>query len=109
MTEELAPEDRVSRQHIGSGYFDLLDIPLVSGRTLSAESGTDATDAVILNEAAAKNFGFTPETARGKKVRTYVYENGQTYGDLTGYCDWRSERSPQCLHERVYCPHRVYE
>ena len=84
LTEEIAPEDRVSRQHIGYDYFNLLDIPLVSGRTLSAESGTDATDAVILNEAAAKNFGFTPETALGKKVRTYVYENGQTYGDLTG-------------------------
>lgn len=84
MAEEIAPEDRVSRQHIGYQYFELLDIPLVSGRTLSSESGTDATDAVILNEVAAKNFGFTPETALGKKVRTYVYENGQTYGDLTG-------------------------
>jgi len=84
LAEEIAPEDRVARQHVGYDYFDLLDIPLVSGRTLSSESGTDATEAVILNEAAAKNFGFTPETALGKKVRTYVYENGQTYGDLTG-------------------------
>ncbi|MEM6843521.1 MAG: ABC transporter permease [Bacteroidota bacterium] len=84
MTEEIAPEDRVSRQHVGYDYFDLLDIPLISGRTLSSESGTDASEAVILNEAAAKNFGFTPETALGKKVRTYVSENGQTYGDYTG-------------------------
>lgn len=107
MTEELAPEDRVSRQHIGSGYFDLLDIPLVSGRTLSAESGTDATDAVILNEAAAKNFGFTPETARGKKVRTYVYENGQTYGDLTGTVigvvkDHHSASMKECIAPTVF-------
>ncbi len=83
-TEEVGPEERVWRQHIGYDYFDLLDIPVLSGRTLSVKSGTDATDAVILNETAAKNFGFTPETALGKKVRTYVSENGQTYGDLTG-------------------------
>ncbi|WKN40687.1 ABC transporter permease [Tunicatimonas pelagia] len=84
LAEEATSNDRISRQHVGYEYFNLLDIPLVSGRTFSLESGTDATDAVVLNEAAVKKFGFTPETALGKKVRTYVYENGQTYGDLTG-------------------------
>lgn len=84
MLEEVKSQDRVSRQHVGFSYFDMLNIPLVSGRAFSEESGTDASDAVVLNEAAAKAFGYTAESALGKKVRTYVAENGQTYGDLSG-------------------------
>ena len=84
MTQEPDEGSRVFRQHVGYDYFDLLDVPLVSGRTFSEASGTDDTAAVVLNERAVRQFGFTPETALGKRVRTYVYENGQTYGDLTG-------------------------
>ena len=84
MAKEKDRGSRIFRQHVGYDYFDLLDIPLVSGRIFSAASGTDDTAAVVLNERAVRQFGFTPETALGKSVRTYVYENGQTYGDLTG-------------------------
>ena len=84
MTKKQDRGNRIFRQHVGYDYFDLLDIPLVSGRTFFAASGTDDTAAVVLNQRAVRQFGFTPETALGKSVRTYVQENGQTYGDLTG-------------------------
>ncbi len=75
---------RTWRQHVGYDYFNLLDVPLIAGRTFLATSGTDDTAAVVLNERAVRQFGFTPETALGKSIRTYVAENGQTYGDYTG-------------------------
>ena len=76
--------DRIWRQHVGYDYFALLDVPVVAGRTFSEANGTDATAAVVLNEAAVAQLGYTTTSAIGQKVRTYVAENGQTYGDLTG-------------------------
>ena len=81
---QLESGDRIWRQHVGYDYFALLDVPVVAGRTFSEASGTDATEAVVLNEAAVAQLGYTTSSAIGKKVRTYVSENGQTYGDLTG-------------------------
>ena len=81
---QLESGDRIWRQHVGYDYFALLDVPVVAGRTFSEASGTDATEVVVLNEAAVAQLGYTTSSAIGKKVRTYVSENGQTYGDLTG-------------------------
>lgn len=39
-------------------YLDLLNIPIVSGRNFSTQHQTDAQEAFIINEAAAKTFGW---------------------------------------------------
>ncbi len=48
-------------------YLDVLDIQLASGRNFSYEFGTDSS-ACIINESAARRFGWNNESAIGKKV-----------------------------------------
>ncbi len=52
---------------IDPDYLDILQIKLVSGRNFSNEFGMDSS-ACIINESAAKRFGWTPEEAIGKKM-----------------------------------------
>lgn len=40
-------------------FFEVLDIPFVSGRSFSIERGTDQAEAVILNEKAVEHFRFS--------------------------------------------------
>lgn len=48
-------------------YLETLGIELAAGRTFSREHGTDATEAFLLNETAARAMGWTPEEAVGKQ------------------------------------------
>jgi putative ABC transport system permease protein len=48
-------------------YIKTLNLQLVSGRDFDKSMGTDATEAAIINETAAKNFGWGGE-AIGKKI-----------------------------------------
>jgi putative ABC transport system permease protein len=50
-----------------------LGLKVIAGRDFSAAFGTDSTGAVILNRAAATEFGFTPETAVGHWVFNTIY------------------------------------
>jgi putative ABC transport system permease protein len=50
-------------------YVKTLGLKMVAGRNFSAQFGTDTTDAVLINETAAKELGFTPEQAIGKWVK----------------------------------------
>lgn len=52
---------------IDPDYLNVLKINLVSGRNFSDEFGTDSSSCII-NESAAKRFGWTPEEAIGKKM-----------------------------------------
>jgi len=52
---------------IDPAYLNVLHISLVSGRNFSDEFGMDSS-ACIINESAAKRFGWTIEEAIGKKV-----------------------------------------
>ncbi len=52
---------------VGWGYVETLGIEMAAGRPFSQARGTDST-ATVLNEAAARDFGWTPEEAIGKKI-----------------------------------------
>lgn len=48
-------------------YIETLGLEMLAGRSLSREYSTDST-AAILNEAAVRDFGWTPEEAVGKQL-----------------------------------------
>jgi putative ABC transport system permease protein len=51
--------------------YDLIDaykMEMISGRTFSREFSTDTSGTLIINEAAARRIGWTPQEAVGKKL-----------------------------------------
>lgn len=53
---------------ISYDFLDVLDIDIVTGRGFSREFPSDSTNAIIINEKAVRSFGWTNETALGKKL-----------------------------------------
>ena len=71
---------------VGPNFFSLYNIRLLSGRVLSDSRAHDvwregSTEAnVLINEAAAKRFGYSPQSALGK---TFIeHEEGYTAGKI---------------------------
>ncbi len=52
-------------------YPKIFDLEMVEGRTFSRDHSTDITDALLINEEAAKTLGWTIEEAIGKEIRNY--------------------------------------
>lgn len=56
-------------------YIPLYKMKIVAGRAFSRDFMADTTQAMVLNEAAVKMFGFTsPEQAIGKKFKQWKHE-----------------------------------
>jgi len=54
--------------NVDSNYFDTYDMKLAAGRFFSSSIPTDTSEAVIVNEAAVRTFGWQkPENAIGKR------------------------------------------
>ncbi|MDX1547191.1 MAG: ABC transporter permease, partial [Rhodothermales bacterium] len=90
-------QPRIGTESVGYGYFEMLGLEMVAGRSFSraypADAGIRPNDSphlhvfergMILNEAAVRWIGWTPEEALGKTVRYYAYENGTYYTDIRG-------------------------
>lgn len=58
-------------------FVKTLGLKIVAGRDFSPQFATDTTDAVLINETAAKKLGFTPQQAIGKWVKNTVRDNGK--------------------------------
>lgn len=77
------PEDkRPSMQTVWLGYdfFETLNMQFVAGRSFSTKHATDATSGFIINEAACRELGWTPQDAIGKGFgSSYIddWNNGQ--------------------------------
>jgi putative ABC transport system permease protein len=66
-------------------YINHYDMKLLAGRGFSRDFMTDTTQAMVLNEAAVKMFGYTsPEQAIGKKFRQWGRE-GKIIGVLQDF------------------------
>jgi putative ABC transport system permease protein len=52
-------------------FVDTYGLNVIQGRNFSKEFSTDIQGAVILNQTAAKEIGYTPEEAIGKKLYRY--------------------------------------
>ncbi|MGH7451584.1 MAG: ABC transporter permease, partial [bacterium] len=95
---EGVPEDqRQGMQTVWTDFdfIELLGLELAAGRSFSRKFATDATSAFILNEAAVKALGWTPETAIGKSFGSaeivdwgqgqWIERNGQVIGVLKDF------------------------
>lgn len=65
-------------------FVDTFGFELIEGRNFSREFGTDIQGAIILNEAAVKEIGLTPEEAVGKKLNRFVDIDKFREGNIVG-------------------------
>jgi putative ABC transport system permease protein len=66
-------------------YINQFKIKMVAGRGFSKEFGTDTTQAMVLNEAAVKLFGYSsPQQAIGKKFKQWGRE-GKIIGVMKNF------------------------
>ena len=93
-------EDRsnIGHQMVDYGYFEMLGVDIVAGRSFSTAFRADEgvlpegenqhfhlyERGYIINEAAARHNGWTPEEALGQQMRLYTFENGTYFTDLRG-------------------------
>ncbi|MGH7453660.1 MAG: ABC transporter permease, partial [bacterium] len=61
-------------------FLSVYGIPLVAGRGFDKEMATDQTTAFIINETAAREFGWTVESAIGKKFQWGTTKSGEIIG-----------------------------
>lgn len=65
---QLQREDyQLPRLYAHYDFPETFSIPLAAGRSLSREHPADVEDGILINEAAARYFGWTPEEAVGRK------------------------------------------
>jgi putative ABC transport system permease protein len=57
---------------VKANYFELLDIPLVAGRTFNEQRASDATEAVIVNETFVSDWGLTDPIGQQVEGRTII-------------------------------------
>jgi putative ABC transport system permease protein len=62
---------------VGYDFFETLRMPFVAGRSFSKAIPSDEKAAFVLNEAAARALGWTPEDATGKRFGSQFIEDWQ--------------------------------
>ena len=86
---------------VDEDFLNVLDIDLIAGRNLDSERGTDAQEAVMVNETAVRDFGWgSPEEALGKVVRrpsgkgkTLRMEPYRVVGVVGDFQSWTAKRA----------------
>jgi putative ABC transport system permease protein len=88
----VVPEGRTQEQAItmevipvDHHYVKAIGLKIKAGRDYSEQFSTDAETGVLINESAAKAFGWTPEEAIGKGISTAGMEKGKVIGVLADY------------------------
>jgi putative ABC transport system permease protein len=72
-------------QSVKYNYFSTMGIEIIAGREFSRISPNDSTDGIIINEAAAKVFGWSPEEALQKAMRVGEIMEGHVLGVVKNY------------------------
>jgi putative ABC transport system permease protein len=67
------------RNEVDQGYIELLEIPMVAGRTFTSNRKMESQNKVIINRASAKQYGYEPEEMVGKNLyfdwgKRYTFE-----------------------------------
>jgi len=80
--DAIAERDRAVQMNIQAvhyGFFETFSIELAKGRPVSREFATDSADAIIVNEAAIRSFGWTGDPV-GRKLRIGEIKEGVIIG-----------------------------
>lgn len=85
-------------------YLSVMDIPLLAGRNFDPSISADTLTSVIFNEAAAKDFGWTPEEAIGQPLTGYSRDPERTpivIGVVKdfNFFSFRDKVEPQLFHQ----------
>jgi len=69
---------------VGDGYFEMLGIPLLEGRTLDARDGTDAHPTLVLSRTAAERI-YPGEDPVGRSLKIGISADGKdAYAEVVG-------------------------
>ena len=81
-----SPEERILFENIRVDYefYETMGFELVTGRWFSRDFGSDTTKMVI-NEAAARVMGFSPEEAVGQKIKLWEEHDLEIVGVLKDF------------------------
>ena len=79
MTDGKMSPTNINFNFVDHDFLSTYDIKLLAGRDFLREVKADDTTAVLINETAVKDFGWTPEQAVGKKFRM-----GRNEGKIIG-------------------------
>ena len=60
------------------GYFEVMNIPVLQGRSYTGEFSSDTTDAIVLNEAAVKALGITDPIGKSVSFENNKYDKYTT-------------------------------
>ncbi len=71
--EDLEAAKGMGFKHVSYGFVEMYDLEIVAGRNFSRQHITDSANAIMLNEAAVRNFGWTNDEALGQ---TFTYIGG---------------------------------
>jgi predicted permease len=75
----------VERSHVTPGYFTTMNMPLLTGRTLTdQDNGPDAAKAAVVNETFAKLWFGTPQAALGRYYGIGGGQNVKTDIEIVG-------------------------
>ena len=87
VSREGAPEGDTESMEVVIGdvdYVETLGLEIVAGRDLDDRT-SDAETAVLLNETAARQLGWTPEAAIGERIATAGRQPGEIVGVVRDY------------------------
>jgi putative ABC transport system permease protein len=70
MTDGKMSPTNINFNFVDHDFLTTYDIKLLAGRDFRRDVTADDTTAYLINETAAKDFGWTPDQAIGKKVKT---------------------------------------
>ena len=79
MTDGKMSPTNINFNFVDHDFLSTYEIKLLAGRDFLREVRADDTTAVLINETAVKNFGWTPEQAIGKRFRM-----GRNAGKIIG-------------------------
>lgn len=74
---------RIAMFGVASNFFEVMDIPLLEGRSFSDDRPTDAHEAFILNEAAVRHLGWEGDIS-GRPFARAVFGGGVKAGIVVG-------------------------
>jgi putative ABC transport system permease protein len=71
------------RNEVDQGYVELLDIPMLAGRTFTNNRAMESQNKIIVNRASAKQYGFEPDEMVGKSIY-FDWENKKHAFEVIG-------------------------
>lgn len=87
----------IRRNSVSYGYLEMMNIPIVAGRSFTDNFAVESQKKVIINEAGAKRLDFTPEEIVGEHI-SFDYDGTHYSYEVIGVM---KDYHQQSLHEKI--------